>query len=357
MTDNKVAIGIVGCGNIAETYLEQITNYNNVHLVGLTDIVSERAQELAAIYNCAVYPDLETMVADEKIDLVVNLTIHHVHAEIIEQILQANKHVYTEKPLAMNYKDAKRLVDLAEKKNLRLSSAPITYMGEAQQTAAQQIAAGILGKIRLVYAEINHDRIETWHPNPIPFFDVGVLWDVGIYALTVCTALMGSVKRVTGYGKVIAPTRRTLDGESFQVTTPDFIIALIELQNGGLMRLTCNFYANDSKQDHAIEIHGDGGMLYLGSAHDYSAPLEFIEFGGEPLLIPPLREPYDGTEYARGLEDLAESILKNKPHRASGDHAAHIIEIMEAIDTSIATKQTVDVHSNFIQPEMMDWAF
>ena len=186
---------------------------------------------------------------------------------------------------------------------------------------------------------------------------MGVLWDVGIYALTVCTALMGSVKRVTGYGKVIAPTRRTLDGESFQVTTPDFIIALIELQNGGLMRLTCNFYANDSKQDHAIEIHGDGGMLYLGSAHDYSAPLEFIEFGGEPLLIPPLREPYDGTEYARGLEDLAEAILKNKPHRASGDHAAHIIEIMEAIDTSIATKQTVDVHSNFIQPEMMDWAF
>ena len=200
MTDNKISIGIVGCGNIAETYLEQITNYNNVQLVGLTDIVSERAQELAAIYNCAVYPDLETMVADEKIDLVVNLTIHHVHAEIIEQILQAGKHVYTEKPLAMNYKDAKRLVDLAEKKNLRLSSAPITYMGEAQQTAAQKIASGILGKIRLVYAEINHDRIETWHPNPIPFFDVGVLWDVGIYALTVCTALMGSVKRVTGYG-------------------------------------------------------------------------------------------------------------------------------------------------------------
>ena len=98
-------------------------------------------------------------------------------------------------------------------------------------------------------------------------------------------------------------------------------------------------------------------MLYLGSAHDYSTPLEFIEIGGEPLHIPLLREPYDGTEYARGLEDLAEALLKNKPHRASGEHAAHIIEIMEAIDTSISTKQTVDVHSNFTQPEMMDWTF
>ena len=356
MTDNKIHIGIVGCGNIAEKYLEQIADYDNVHLVGLTDIITARAQEFADVHNCAVYPDLETMVADDKIDLVVNLTIHHVHTKVIEQILQAGKHVYTEKPLAMNYKDAKRLVDLAEEKKLRLSSAPITYMGEAQQTVALQIAAGVLGQIRLIYAEINHDRIETWHPNPIPFFDVGVLWDVGIYALTVCTALMGAVKRVTGYGEVILPNRRTLDDESFQVKTPDFILALIEMENGGLLRLTCNFYANDSKQDHAIEIHGDSGMLYLGSAHDYSAPVEFIKFGGESSLIPPTREPFDGTEYARGLQDLAEAILQNKPHRASGQHAAHIIEIMEAIDTSISTKQPVDVQSNFKQPEMMDWA-
>ena len=356
MIDKKVTIGIVGCGNIAETYLEQIADYNNVHLIGLTDIITARAQKLADAHNCAVYPDLETMVADEKIDLVVNLTIHHAHVEVIEKILHAGKHVYTEKPLAMSYKEAQRLVALAEKKKLRLSSAPITYMGEAQQTAGKQIADGVLGQIRLIYAEINHDRIETWHPNPVPFFDVGVLWDVGIYALTVCTALMGPVKRVTGYGKIIVPTRRTLDGETFQVTTPDFILSLIEMKNGGWLRLTCNFYANDSKQDHAIEIHGDGGMLYLGSAYKYSAPVEFIEFGGEPSLIPPLREPYDGTEYARGLEDLAEAILQNKPHRATGDHAAHTIEIMEAIDTSIATKQTVDVHSNFRQPKMMDWA-
>ena len=85
------------------------------------------------------------------------------------------------------------------------------------------------------------------------------------------------------------PKRRNLDGESFKVNTPDFILALLEMNNGALLRLTCNFYANDSKQDHGIEIHGDNGMLYLGSGHDFSSPLEFIEIGGESSIIPPIR--------------------------------------------------------------------
>jgi len=356
MKNKKINIGIVGCGNIAEKYLEQINNYNNIQLIGLTDIDIERAKSFSSLYNCQVYESLDKMLSDVNIDLVVNLTIHHAHAEVIEQILSSGKHVYTEKPLAMNYKDAKRIIELSEKKNLRLSSAPITYMGEMQQTAYKNLTDGLLGKIRLVYAEINHDRIENWHPNPKPFFDVGVLWDVGIYALTICTALMGSINRVSGYGKVIMPKRRTLDGEPFKVNTPDFILALLEMNNGALLRLTCNFYANDSKQDHGIEIHGDNGMLYLGSGHDFSSPLEFIEIGGEPSIVPPIRNGYDGTEYARGLEEIADAILNNKPHRASAEHAAHVIEVMEAIDNSVKTNESIDVHSDFTQPPLMDWA-
>ena len=356
MENNILNIGIVGCGNIAEKYLEQINIYKNINLIGLNDLDIIRAKHFANLYNCKVYKTLEQMLSDKNIDLIVNLTIHHAHVEIIEKILSAGKHVYTEKPLAMNYQDAKRLIDLSEKKNLRLSSAPITYMGEMQQTAYKNISDGQLGKIRLVYAEINHDRIEDWHPNPKPFFDVGVLWDVGIYALTLCTALMGPINRVTGYGKIIMPKRIALNGEPFKLSTPDFILALLEMNNGSLLRLTCNFYANDSKQNHGIEIHGDNGMLFLGSGHDFSAPLEYIEFGGEPIIIPPVQKGYDGTEYVRGLVDLSEAIRKNKPHRASAEHAAHIIEVMEAIDLSIKDKKEIDIHSNFIQPQLMDWA-
>ena len=301
MKNEKINIGIVGCGNIAEKYLDQISSYDNIKLIGLSDIEIDRAKNFSTIYKCQFYESLDKMLLDENIDLIVNLTIHHAHAEVIEKILTSGKHVYTEKPLAMNYKDAKRIIDISEKRNLRLSSAPITYMGEMQQTAYKKINDGLLGKIRLVYAEINHDRIENWHPNPKPFFDVGVLWDVGIYALTVCTALLGSINRVNAFGKVIMPKRRNLNGESFKVNTPDFILALLEMNNGVLLRLTCNFYANDSKQDHGIEIHGDNGMLYLGSGHDFSSPLEFIEIGGESSIIPPIRNGYDGTEYALSL--------------------------------------------------------
>ena len=356
MKNQKINIGIVGCGNIAEKYLEQISNYQNIKLIGLTDIDIDRAKNFSDLYKCQLYDNLDKMLLDENIDLIVNLTIHHAHAEVIEKILLSEKHVYTEKPLAMSYNDAKRIIDLSEKKNLRLSSAPITYMGEMQQTAYKKINDGLLGKIRLVYAEINHDRIENWHPNPKPFFDVGVLWDVGIYALTICTALMGSINRVSAFGKIIMAKRRTLDGESFKLNTPDFILALLEMNNGALLRLTCNFYANDSKQDHGIEIHGDNGMLYLGSGHDFSSPLEFIEIGGQPSSIPPIRSGYDGTEYARGLEEIADAILNDRPHRASAEHAAHVIEVMEAIDTSIKTNHSIEVSSSFTQPPLMDWA-
>ena len=143
MKNEKINIGIVGCGNIAEKYLDQISSYDNIKLIGLSDIEIDRAQNFSSIYKCQFYESLDKMLLDENIDLIVNLTIHHAHAEVIEKILTSGKHVYTEKPLAMNYKDAKRIIDISEKRNLRLSSAPITYMGEMQQTAYKKINDGL----------------------------------------------------------------------------------------------------------------------------------------------------------------------------------------------------------------------
>ena len=65
---------------------------------------------------------------------------------------------------------------------------------------------------------------------------------------------------------------------------------------------------------------------------------------------------YDGTDYARGLEEIADAILNDRPHRASAEHAAHVIEVMEAIDTSIKSNHSIEVSSSFTQPPLMDWA-
>src|SRR5690606_12466175 len=167
-------------------------------------------------------------------------------------------------PLALSYADAQRLLALAENQGLRLSSAPITYLGEAQQTIWQRLREKRIGPVRLAYAELNHGRIETWHPNPVPFYDVGVVWDVGIYPITLLTAFLGPVEKVTAFGKVLFPDRVTLGGEPFRITTPDMVVALLEFQSGTLARVSCNFYTTTSRQGASLEFHGDNGSLYLG---------------------------------------------------------------------------------------------
>ena len=175
MAAQNVRVAIVGCGNIADAYVEQIQTYDHVDLVGFADLLADRAEAFAQEHGGIAYADLAALLADPAVDVVVNLTIHHAHVEVITDCLEAGKHVYTEKPFAMRYADATRLLALAEDKGLRLSSAPITYMGEAQQTAWKTLRSGRLGPVRLAYAELNHGRIETWHPNPVPFYDVGIV--------------------------------------------------------------------------------------------------------------------------------------------------------------------------------------
>src|SRR6185295_17646095 len=136
-------------------------------------------------------------------DIVINLTVHHAHYQVTKRALEAGKHVYSEKPLALTSSEARELVTLAASRGLRLGCSPSTFLGEAQQTAATVIRSGRLGPVRAVYAEVNWGRIETWHPAPAPFYDVGVLVDVGVYPLTLLTAFLGPARRVQASGGLL----------------------------------------------------------------------------------------------------------------------------------------------------------
>jgi predicted dehydrogenase len=164
MSDHVINLGLVGCGYIAGPYADDFRNYDYVHLKGVTDIDVEHARDLAAKHQCPVYPSLEALLAYPAIDLVVNLTVPRAHHAIIQQCLNAGKHVYSEKPLALISTEAQALVALAKQKNLRLGCSPFTAMGEAQQTAWKIVRSGQLGDVRVVYADVNWGRIETWHP-------------------------------------------------------------------------------------------------------------------------------------------------------------------------------------------------
>jgi predicted dehydrogenase len=186
------------------------------------------------------------------------------------------------------------------------------------------------------------------------------LYDVAVYPLTILTAMFGPARKAWAYGTVLHPDRVTQAGTPFHIDTPDFVVALLELENGPLVRLTSDFYVSrhSSKQD-GIEFHGDIGSLYLKSWHDFNVPVEWAEFGQPFQLVPLLRPGYDGSrkvEWGRVVRDMAQAIAAGRPHRATGQQAAHVVEILEAITQSIQSQQPVAIHSNFTPPTPMEWA-
>jgi predicted dehydrogenase len=356
MSNEKLGVAIIGCGNIAGPYAKDLAAYPEINLVGMADLEFQRAKDLAEKYHCRAYPSVDDLLADQAVGLVVNLTIHHAHTEIVTRCLEAGKHVHSEKPLALTYEEAAGLVELAKKKGLRLGCSPFTFMGEAQQTAWKQIQAGHLGPVRLAYAEVNHGRIESWHPAPAPFYQVGALFDVGVYPLTILTAMFGPARKVLAYGRVLYPDRVTKEAVPFHIDTPDFITAAIELQSGVLVRLTTNFYVGGHGKQKGIEFHGDSGSLYLSSWQVFDAAVEFSEYGKKYEPVPLIKEPYKGTEWGRAALDMAVAIKQNRPHRATGEQAAHVVEILCATAKSVELGQPVAIQSDFTPPAMMDWA-
>ena len=348
-------IGIVGCGNIASRYADRIDAVDGLELVAATDVDPGAAERLVAQFGGRAYASLDELLADDAVELVLNLTSPQAHADVSRQALAAGKHVHSEKPLALRHDEAQELVELATRNGVRLSSAPATLLGEAQQSLWKLVRDGAIGRVRVVYAEANWDRIERWHPDPTALYAVGPMVDVGVYPLAILTAMFGPVRRVQAYGTIVEPDRVHGDGRPFRLSAPDFVVALLELTDGVIARLTATFYVPPSKQ-RGLELHGDDGSLHLAAwdrvrfAHRAAGAWRGVSDGRA------LREPYHGKDWSRALSDLAAAIAEDRPHRASGEHAAHLVEVLEAVQTSLRDGGTVDVRSVFSPPEPLDWA-
>ena len=352
-----LGVGIVGCGNIAGPYARSLAAHGEVALVAVTDVDAARASAFAAEHGCRAHESLAALLADPEVELIVNLTVHHAHYAVTRQCLEAGKHVYSEKPMALESHEARELVELADRHGLRLACSPSTFLGEAQQTVGAIIRTGELGTVRVVYADVNWGRIESWHPAPIPFYDVGVLVDVGVYPLTIATAFLGPAVAIEARGWDLLPDRVTTTGEPFRIGSPDLIIAAVELAGGAVVRLTGSFYAGrPTRQQGLMEFHGDAGSLALSSFQDFDATVERGPAGGSYEIVPPVREAYRGIAWGRGVADLARAIAEGRRQRVTGEHAAHVVDILSAARQSMRERRRIAIESDFIQPALVDWA-
>jgi predicted dehydrogenase len=361
---DPIGVAITGCGRIAEKYTRSLkTQPDKVRLVGGFNIEPGRARELMGRHDAKVYETFDALLADPEVQIVVNLTFQQAHAEVTAAALEAGKHVHSEKPVACTREDGARVLRMAGEKGLRLSCAPFTFLGEAQQTLIKLERQGAIGRTLAACSEMNWGAVEQSNPRPIPFYQKGAgpLLDVGVYPLTLVTAALGPVQRVQGFAQIVQPERVIGSGpdkgKAFHVETPDQVVGGLEFASGAVGRITASFRSGRSKQANGTELQGTGGSLAISSNTNFNAGVERHDPATDTWeTVPCVKPPFTGVEWGRAVFDLADSLRSGSPQHCTGHQALHVLDICLGILESAAAGRPVDVTSRFDPPELMPWA-
>jgi predicted dehydrogenase len=328
----RLRVGVVGCGIIAKRYVADSPAFDNWQPVACADLDTECADAFGAEHKLRVLT-VDDLIADDEVELILNLTPPRAHAAVVSAALAAGKHVYTEKPLAATVEDAASLVADAEQRGLRLGCAPDTFLGSAYETGRTLIADGAIGFPLGAAATMLVGGPDSWHPNAEMFYRAGggPLLDIAPYYLTAIVSLLGPIASVAGFAETPTP-ERTLGagpraGETITVDVPTHAATVLQLKSGALATITVSFEAR-GQYESGLVVYGSEGVLVLPDAN---------AFGGEVLLrrgreTEPV--PYEdrGAQETRGygIEELVDASRAGRPHRASGELALHVLAAAEA---------------------------
>ncbi len=354
-----VRVGVVGCGTISGAYLKNMSASAHLDVVACADQVLERAQARAKEFGVPHACTTDELLGSDEVDLVVNLTVPIAHAEISVAALRAGKHVFTEKPLATTRDDGRRVLDAAASSGLEVGCAPDTFLGAGIQTCRRLIEQGELGEPLAGSAFMLSRGPENWHPNPGFFYEAGggPLLDIGPYYVTTLVCLLGPVRRVTGMARILYPTR-TADhgprvGETFKVSTPTFVAALLEFESGPQVTLVNSFgiWGHDLPN---MQLYCSKGILSIPDPNYFGGPVKVRPNEDESVWreVPLFYHHTEGPGNFRGLGvvEMADALARGDQPRASGDLGYHVLDVMESIEESYTTGRHVVVRSSCRPP-------
>jgi len=342
----KLGVGVIGCGNISAAYFSLAPLFRGIEIRACADVNMDAAKARAKEFNVRAETVDDLLKADD-VDIIVNLTIPAVHYDVSKSILEAGKHVYSEKPFVLTVEEGLDLKARAEKKGLRIGSAPDTFLGASHQLARDLIDKGKVGKITSGTAYVMSHGMEHWHPNPDFFFQPGAgpVLDVGPYYITNLIQLIGPVKRVAAITST-PQTERTITskpryGEKVKVTTPTTIHALLHFENGAVVTLNASW--DVWAHGHApMELYGEEGTIHVPDPNFFGGEVSFTKNAAPVKKAPRWEHPFGipnqkhaagmlANYRTAGLADMAIAIAENRPHRCSLELALHAVEVMTSI--------------------------
>ena len=361
----KLGVGIIGCGNISTTYFSLSPLFKGIEVRACADINPAAAKAKAKEYGVRA-ESVNNLLKAKDVDIVVNLTIPAVHYEISRDVLDAGKHVYSEKPFVLSVKEGLDLKKRAAKKKLRVGSAPDTFLGGAHQLARDLIDKGKLGKITGGTCHVMSHGMEHWHPNPDFFFQPGAgpVLDIGPYYITNLIQLIGPVKRVTALAAT-PQKQRTIangprNGEKVPVNTPTTIHSVLEFENGAVVTLNASW--DVWAHGHApMELYGEKGTVFVPDPNFFGGTVSYTE-GAKPVKkLPAWNHPFGvpnqkhsqgmmANYRTAGLADMALAIEAGRPHRCSMELALHAVDVMTAILKAAETGKFVATQTSCERP-------
>jgi predicted dehydrogenase len=345
-----VGVAVVGAGSISDQYLADMVGYPDLEVVFVADVFADRARAQADKYGVPGAGSVEDALVDDRVELVVNLTIPAAHADVASQALSAGKHVWNEKPLATSRADAQALVDQADALGLRLGGAPDTVLGPGIQTSRRMIERGDIGRPLTASVVMQQGGPHRWHPNPDFLYQAGAgpLLDMGPYYLTALTQIFGPIARVSALGSSAGSTRvigaGPRAGETFAVTVPTYVAALYEFRGGAVAQATFSF---DSPLERVgvVEIAGTDATLVTPDPNMFGGTIDIVRSAQAEGATVRTSIPAAAGPSGRGIGplDLARALRAGEPHRASGRLALHVLDALLSTEESIERGGFVDV--------------
>ncbi len=347
-----LVVGVIGAGKISEQYLANMTSYPDLDVRFVADLLPDLARARADAYAVPHAGTVGEALAREDLELIVNLTIPAAHAEVAGQVIAAGKHVWNEKPIATERVAATALVRQAAEAGLLIGTAPDTFLGPGLQMSRRLIEAGEIGTPLTASVAFQSPGPQRWHHNPDFFYQAGggPLFDMGPYYLTALAQMFGPIRRAVALGSSAGPTRTIGSGpragESIAVSVPTSVQALYEFASGLTAQAIFSFDSALVRMG-VLEISGSAGTLATPDPNYFTGDIRVVPAEGEERLVPAGDRP---AGRGIGVVDMARTIRGGTAygrHRAAGDLALHVLDVMFATGESIDSGGFVEVDSDF----------
>lgn len=352
---SPLRVGVVGVGVISEQYFATAPGLSSIELVAVADLNEARAREVAETRGLRALT-IDAIFDDPEIDIILNLTIPAAHAEVDIRALEAGKHVFGEKPLAVTVADGARILSAAATAGRRVGSAPDTVLGTGIQTARHTLDSDAIGTPVGAAVHWSAPGHERWHPAPRFYYQPGggPLFDMGPYYLTSLVTLLGPVVRVSGHASR-SDRRRVIDtgpdaGAVIDVDVDTHVSAILEHASGVASTVTVSFEVRATRAP-LFEVFGTAGTLAVPDPNRFS-DRGAVWTPDQPEWVE--LEPSAGYLDAGrgvGIADMALAITAGGAHRASGDLAQHVLEIMEAVLIASDERRVVELETRVDRPD------